>query len=192
MQHGGCAERCGTASCAPGECLPADATSRVLLDGARVDADQDAGMVTGGGGGLRVDNSNRRTARGEMRIIPTVEADGLRLRVERRYVYDRDNYRGEWIDKVVTLKTLHWLVLWEQRETWGEVWSWLLDAVLVMQQARAHSISIILLPGLTGEAQVLYECLARTVAYEVNCAVMIEGAETGDQQLALFEAIAAI
>lgn len=121
--------------------------------------------------------SNRSTASAEIRVIHQLEGDDLILRVERRYVYDRKNYRGEKIDKVLALRVARIVISLSDRETWGKAWSWLLDVVFVMKKAGAHAGSIILLPGLTGEVDTLYQCLVRTVAYEIGWTVVMEADE---------------
>ena len=130
--------------------------------------------------------SNRSTASAEIRVVHDLDVAGdvLVLRVERRYIYDRKNYRGGQFDGIVALRMARIAISLSDRETWGEAWSWLLDVVFVMKKAGAHAGSIILLPGLTGEVDMLYQCLVRTVAYEIGWPVVMEADE---QQLELWE-----
>lgn len=126
--------------------------------------------------------SNRATARAAIQISAQVNGE-LRVRVDRRYVYDQPNCEGATAYRILDLRPVQIAVALDADAGWGVAWELLFDALLEVQQARPYAIEIRLAAVPPGEAGVLVRCLVQTVAHELQLPVVREG---DDWQLALF------
>lgn len=113
--------------------------------------------------------SNRGTAIAEIRITGTETAAGLRLRVEREYIYDHTPGTPR-----MALKPAEIGIALGQPDEWGPAWEWLFDILAVIAQADTRAVAVVL-DRPAGEAGVLCEALTRTVAWEFAWTVQPAG-----------------